>query len=231
MFPKSFSHGRRVRATGSTRFPDGSSRQGAANPLEPARISSRQYTATGERVSWVLGFLLCGPGFLFGQVAPPLPSGDGRDLVATACAQCHALRPIATKRDGVGGWRATVEEMVIRGAQLLPEEAETVIRYLAANFGPGLNPMQTGVLPPGSAVSSPGAPAGNVSLPAGSGKEAVEARCAICHDLGRVVGSRRTREEWERITRNMIERGPQAPPDQVQTIISYLTAQFGKTGE
>ena len=197
MFPKSFSHGRRMNATGS----------------------------------WVLSFLLFGPGFLFGQAATPLPSGDGRDLVATACTQCHALRPIATKRDGVGGWRATVEEMVIRGAQLFPEEAETVIRYLAANFGPGLNPMQTGVLPPGSAVSSPGAPASSVSLPAGSGKEAVEARCAICHDLGRVVGSRRTREEWERITRNMIERGPQAPPDQVQTIISYLTAQFGKTGE
>ena len=186
----------------------------------------RFYAAGG----WPAGLLILilTPGFLFGQAAPQLPPGDGRDLVATACTQCHALRPIVLKRDGVGGWRATVEEMVIRGAQLLPEEAETVVRYLAANFGPGLNPMQTGTLPPGSAVSSPGAPASGVSLPAGPGKEAVEARCALCHDLGRVVGSRRTREEWERITRNMIERGPQAPPDQVQAIVSYLAAQFGK---
>jgi cytochrome c5 len=175
--------------------------------------------------------LILTPGFLFGQAAPQLPAGDGRDLVATACTQCHALRPIVMKRDGAGGWRATVEEMVIRGAQLLPEEAESVVRYLAANFGPGPNPMQTGTLPPGTAVSSPGASANNLSLPAGPGKEAVETRCSICHDLGRVVGSRRTREEWERLTRNMIERGPQAPPDQVQAIVSYLAAQFGKAAD
>jgi mono/diheme cytochrome c family protein len=174
--------------------------------------------------------LILTPGLGFSQ-APQLPPGDGRDLVATACTQCHALRPIVMKRDGVGGWRATVEEMVIRGAQLLPEEAESVVRYLAANFGPGPNPMPTGTLPPGTAASSPGAPASSVSLPAGPGKEAVETRCSICHDLGRVVGSRRTREEWERITRNMIERGPQAPPDQVQAIISYLSTQFGRESQ
>ncbi|MGH9786807.1 MAG: hypothetical protein ACRD88_21775, partial [Terriglobia bacterium] len=114
---------------------------------------------------WLAGWLILTlkPGLLFGQAAPPLPPGDGRDLVAAVCTQCHALRPIVMKRDGVGGWRDTVQEMVIRGAQLLPEEAETVVRYLAANFGPGLNPMQTGTLPPGSAASSPGAPASSVS--------------------------------------------------------------------
>jgi len=196
------------------------------DPKRPFR--SRRFPAAGR---WLAGGLLLGPGLLFGQAGPPLPPGDGRDLVATACTQCHALRPIVMKRDGVGGWRATVEEMVIRGAQLLPEEAATVVRYLAANFGPGPNPMPTGDLPPGTSVSTPGAPAGSVSLPAGPGKEAVEARCSLCHDLGRVVASRRTREEWERITRNMIERGPQAPPDQVQAILSYLDAQFGKQAE
>lgn len=196
--------------------------------LLQSRFHGRRFAAAGSRM---IGFLLLAPGLLFSQAPGTLPPGDGRELVAAVCTQCHALRPIVMKRDGVGGWRATVEEMVIRGAQLFPEEADTVIRYLAANFGPGPNPMPTGVLPPGAAVSSSGAPASNVSLPAGPGKEIVEARCSICHDLGRVVASRRPREEWERITRNMIERGPQAPPDQLQTIVSYLAAQFGKEGE
>jgi len=54
---------------------------------------------------------------------------------------------------------------------------------------------------------------------------------ALCHDLGRVVTARRSREEWARITQNMIDRGPAAPPEQVQTIVIYLTAQFGREGE
>jgi len=139
------------------------------------------------------------------------------------------------KRDGVGGWRETVQEMVIRGAQLLPEEAETVVRYLVANFGPGRSPMQTGNLPPDAAVSAPGGAAQitamNIALPDGPGKDAVQARCTLCHDLGRVVTARRSREEWARITQNMIDRGPAAPPEQVQTIVIYLTAQFGREGE
>jgi len=181
--------------------------------------------------AWLAGFLLLGSELLQGQAPAPLPPGDGRDLVATACTQCHALRPIQMKRDGLGGWRETVQEMVIRGAQLLPEEAETVIRYLAGNFGPGINPMQTGDLPPGAAVSPSSGAAKDISLPEGPGKEVVQARCTICHDLGRVVTARRTRDEWERLTRNMIARGPEASPEQVQAMISYLTAQFGKAGE
>ena len=69
-----------------------------------------------------------------------LPQGEGRDIVAVACTQCHALTPILTGREGTAGWRKHVHNMVLRGAQLSPSEAETVIRYLTANFGPGAAP-------------------------------------------------------------------------------------------
>jgi hypothetical protein len=73
------------------------------------------------------------------QGAPPraLPPGEGRDLLVTACSQCHVLNVIMSMREGPAGWRRHVHNMVTRGAQLTAPEAETVIAYLAANFGPG----------------------------------------------------------------------------------------------
>jgi mono/diheme cytochrome c family protein len=142
-----------------------------------------------------------------------LPPGDGRDLTAAVCAGCHSLRPVLMLRDGPAGWKETVQEMVKRGAPLLPQEAETVAQYLAKNLGPAAGPMPSGTA---------------VSLPAGAGRELVESRCALCHDLGRVAASPRSKVEWEVTVKNMVKRGAVASPEQMQTIISYLTAQFGK---
>ena len=72
------------------------------------------------------------------QNANPLPPGDGRDLVAVACSQCHYLGTIAKIRDGAAGWRIYVDNMVLRGAQLSEPEVETVVNYLASNLGPGM---------------------------------------------------------------------------------------------
>jgi hypothetical protein len=95
---------------------------------------------------------------LHAQTTASLPQGDGRDLVATACSQCHTLSVIMAGRDGPVGWKRHVYNMVLRGAQLSPREADTVIEYLITNFGPG-------------------APAaGSAPLPSGPGKELVETR-------------------------------------------------------
>ncbi|MFY9695085.1 MAG: hypothetical protein WA776_04850 [Xanthobacteraceae bacterium] len=48
------------------------------------------------------------------QNANPLPPGEGRDLVAVACSQCHYLGTIAKIRDAAG-WRVYVDNMVLRG--------------------------------------------------------------------------------------------------------------------
>jgi len=164
------------------------------------------------------GFLLCAGGRLHAQAPrPALPPGDGRDLVAVACTQCHGLAMITTLRDGPAGWKYTVQEMVLRGAQLLPEEADTVVQYLSKNFGPGTSPMQSGVKGP--------------PLPEGAGKQLVETRCTLCHDLGKVTAAARSKEEWDRIVKNMAARGLTARPEEINTITSYLTAQFGKKAE
>jgi mono/diheme cytochrome c family protein len=118
--------------------------------------------------------------------------------------------------------------VVQKGAHTFPEELETLVRYLSTALGPWTNPVGTpGALPPGAAGGG-AATARDVKLPDGAGKELVQTRCTACHDLGRVVATRRTPPDWDRITRNMIERGPQATPAQVETIVMYLTTHLGK---
>ena len=144
------------------------------------------------------------------QNANPLPPGDGRDLVAVACSQCHYLGTIAKIRDGAAGWRVYVDNMVLRGAQLSEPEIETVVDYLATNLGPGMN------LPP----------AKSVTLPDGAGKNLVETRCSVCHDLERVAIVKRDRRAWPVIVADMVTWGAPATSGEAKTIADYLAANF-----
>ncbi|HKQ74979.1 MAG TPA: hypothetical protein VJ810_14890 [Blastocatellia bacterium] len=70
------------------------------------------------------------------QWAKYLPSGEGRSLVLQACARCHDLKAVVSRRAPVAGWRRSVNEMVALGATLTAGEMTVVARYLAASFGP-----------------------------------------------------------------------------------------------
>ena len=187
---------------------------------------------------WLVAFLLLGGGPLYGQEAPrppatataqappngqaapkPLPPGDGRDLVIAACTQCHGLDEVVRLRDGAVGWKNVVDYMILRGAQLQPDEAEKVIHYLTISFGPGNNPMQSGA---GAVVTLPNAP----------GRELVVSHCTACHDAGRITGANRTREEWDLTVRTMTAKANlAATPEETQAMVSYLFTQFGKKAE
>jgi cytochrome c5 len=141
-----------------------------------------------------------------------LPAGEGRDLMATACSQCHPLNVIRSMREGSEGWKRHVHNMVTRGAQLNAREADTVVAYLAANFGPTA---------PAAASVAP------VTLPGGPGRDLVEARCTACHDLERVTVIKRPKAGWPVLVANMVGRGAVATPDEAQAIGSYLASHFG----
>jgi cytochrome c5 len=115
-------------------------------------------------------------------------------------------------REGAQGWKRHVYNMVTRGAQLNAREADTVVAYLAANFGP---------------TATPAASAAAVTLPGGPGKDLVEARCTACHDLERVAVIKRQKADWPALVANMVGRGAVATPDEVQAITSYLVSHFG----
>lgn len=182
------------------------------------------------RMSWLAVLLLFATGPLYAQGAPPmdLPPGTGADLVAAACTQCHSLKPLMLRRDSLPAWRRVVQFMVVMGAQLLPEEADTVTQYLAKNFGPGSRQLKTGRFAD-QATGAGGKQA--ESLPEGDGKKLVESRCTVCHDLGIVTALRRTKTDWESIVKNMVEQGAAVKPEEGQVITSYLSAQFGEKTE
>src|SRR5262249_42883748 len=118
---------------------------------------------------------------------------------------------IMAGRDGPGGWKKHVYNMVLRGAQLTPREADTVvIQYLITNFGPG-------------APAATPAP-----LPSGPGKELGAARCAGCPHPERVTVVKRQKRDRETVVANMYERWGMSAPDEVKTISAYLVAQFGR---
>jgi mono/diheme cytochrome c family protein len=150
------------------------------------------------------------------QTGPSLPAGEGRDLVATVCTECHTLNTIVQIRDGSAGWRQFVNYMIMKGAQVSQHDSDTIVQYLTTNFGPN-SPPAAGAPPPIVA-----------SLPAGPGKDLVESRCVTCHDLTRIVASRRPKSDWDGIVANMVNRGATAAPDERQTMVSYLATQFGE---
>ena len=146
------------------------------------------------------------------QQSDAFPAGPNRDVVAVVCTQCHTAGPIVQLRMGEQGWRRQVQNMILRGAQVGPNDIDAVSSYLADTFGPG--------------VPFPNQTTADVHLAAGSGANVVEGGCALCHGLDRVVDTRRPVAQWPSIVHRMVEIG--APLDQEQTdqVIKYLQVNY-----
>jgi mono/diheme cytochrome c family protein len=141
----------------------------------------------------------------------PLPPGEGRDIVAVACTQCHAPSVFTQMREGPAGWRLQIYDMILRGAQVRPSEIDQAVDYLTINFGPGIN------LPPQTA---------QVSLPEGAARDLLEQRCSLCHGLDRIAAPRRSSSEWHAIVSRMIVLGAPATADDAKRITAYLDSNL-----
>lgn len=87
-------------------------------------------------------FLAAGLGSVSAQTTPPaagtpaMPDGAGKPIVQRACTACHALTVVTSKHASQKEWDQVVNQMVSRGADLTDDEIDTVIEYLAKNYGP-----------------------------------------------------------------------------------------------
>jgi mono/diheme cytochrome c family protein len=158
--------------------------------------------------------LAAAPSFAQGP-ANALPPGEGRDVVAVACSQCHGLNAVTQLRQGANAWRYQVYDMIERGAQVTPGEIDSAVKYLAANFGPGVN------VPPSPAVT----------LPDGNGKEVVEGGCTLCHGLDRVANAGRSAADWQSVVKRMVFLGAPLSADQEKQAVDYLSAKFAPGGK
>ena len=65
------------------------------------------------------------------------------------------------------------------------------------------------------------------SLPAGSGKELVEAACIRCHSADMLAQQRLTEKQWTATVEKMMRWGAVVKDDDKAPIIAYLSKHFG----
>ena len=90
------------------------------------------------RRSFVFGLLtsacLVFPVLVFPVAAADLPEGPAKAIILRACDGCHRATEIPGYKHTRQEWIGTLDRMQKRGAPVKPEEVDTVIEYLAANF-------------------------------------------------------------------------------------------------
>ncbi len=70
--------------------------------------------------------------------AQDLPNGAGKDVVTKVCTASHDAGRIVSKKKTKEEWNDTVDKTAARGAMATDEEFETIVNYLAKNFGKDL---------------------------------------------------------------------------------------------
>jgi hypothetical protein len=67
-----------------------------------------------------------------------MPEGDGKQVTMELCGtSCHNLQKTVVSRKSSQEWEKTVYDMIRRGAQIFPDEADQIVKYLATSFPPG----------------------------------------------------------------------------------------------
>ncbi len=61
-------------------------------------------------------------------------SSNGQALLQDRCSVCHSLDRVTSAHHTADEWKVTVDRMINRGAQLNPQEEQTLIDYLAQNY-------------------------------------------------------------------------------------------------
>lgn len=101
--------------------------------------------ATGGLVVWAWAALAAGQDRRGGQDldvwADNLPPGQGKELAAQRCGNCHTLERTVQLRKAQDGWEAIVYDMIGRGAPIFLDEGKEIIAYLSNVFGPDSPPF------------------------------------------------------------------------------------------
>ena len=65
-------------------------------------------------------------------------------------------------------------------------------------------------------------------LPEGEGKKLVVKLCTDCHGVEQIVAKKRTKEEWDAVISDMVQKGATGKDDEFDAIVAYLVKNFGR---
>jgi putative heme-binding domain-containing protein len=66
------------------------------------------------------------------------------------------------------------------------------------------------------------------SLPEGKGKADFQRICSSCHSVSMATTQRMTQAEWMGVVNDMVSRGAQGTQDELNNVVTYLAANYGK---
>jgi len=69
-----------------------------------------------------------------------LPEGEGKAIATENCQACHKLTNLTKAHKSLDDWKDTVQTMIDRGANVPADKVDTLVKYLAKNFGPADSP-------------------------------------------------------------------------------------------
>jgi cytochrome c5 len=70
-------------------------------------------------------------------IDPRMPVGPNRELVARVCTGCHDLgNLVATAGRSRAGWDVKIDDMVLYGMKVTPEQRALILEYLATFLPP-----------------------------------------------------------------------------------------------
>jgi hypothetical protein len=77
------------------------------------------------------------PAMAQGDIDPRLPEGKNRELAARMCTSCHnASYFTSTVGRTRAGWDSKIEDMILYGMKITPEQRALVLDYLTTNLPP-----------------------------------------------------------------------------------------------
>jgi quinohemoprotein amine dehydrogenase len=128
-------------------------------------------------------------------------------LVISKCGACHTkdekgnMLRISWERATPEGWEEAIKRMVrLRGVSLTPDEARSILKYLATYHG--LAPEEAKPI----SYYAEHRPQDETNIP----NDNVRGACANCHELARPLSWRRTAEDWKDLANLHIALYPQA---------------------
>jgi competence ComEA-like helix-hairpin-helix protein len=64
-------------------------------------------------------------------------------------------------------------------------------------------------------------------LPPGKGKDIIEGTCGECHGLENVTSLHQTKDVWQGLVEDMVGKGADLKPAEVDIVVEYLATNFG----
>ena len=65
-------------------------------------------------------------------------------------------------------------------------------------------------------------------LPEGEGKKQLLKVCTDCHGVDQIIAKKRTKDEWNDVISDMVQKGATGKDEEFDAIVAYLTKNFGK---